>query len=93
VKGVASKRRRRPSSASLKLTHFTEMDPSFVDVSRLEQLCPHLRHISLSIPISIDTDNNSAVYVGILTGNFNMFFKSGAKVSEDLGFESYKSEY
>ena len=38
----------------LKLIHFNELDPEFVQVERLQRLCPNLAHINLSVPISIN---------------------------------------
>jgi hypothetical protein len=40
IKGIASKRKRQ---TSLKLTHFNEIDPSFMDIPRLQQLCPNIQ--------------------------------------------------
>jgi hypothetical protein len=69
IKGVASKRRRQ---MKLNLTHFNEMDPTFVDVRRLEEMCPHIQHISLSLPIIIHSnghiDANTSTCVAILDG-------------------------
>ena len=41
-------------STSLKLVHFNELDPEFVDVQKLQRLCPNIAHINLSVPISIN---------------------------------------
>ena len=38
----------------LKLVHFYEIDPAFVDVTHLSKLCPNLAHINLSVPISMN---------------------------------------
>ncbi len=37
-----------------KLTYFSEMDPSFMDVRMVQSYCPHIRHVSLSLPTSYD---------------------------------------
>lgn len=42
----------------LKLTHFSELDPAFVDVKRLQRLCPLIGHVSLSVPITINSSGN-----------------------------------
>ena len=39
---------------ALKLVHFYEIDPAFVDVNHLSKLCPNLAHINLSVPISMN---------------------------------------
>lgn len=39
---------------SLKLAHFYEIDPAFVNVNHLQKLCPNLAHINLSVPISMN---------------------------------------
>ena len=41
-------------STPLKLVHFNELDPEFVDVQKLQRLCPNIAHINLSVPISIN---------------------------------------
>jgi len=41
-------------SAPLKLTYFSEQDPSHVDVPRLSRLCPNISEVSLSVPYSIN---------------------------------------
>jgi len=38
----------------LKLAHFYEIDPAFVNVNHLQKLCPNLTHIVLSVPISMN---------------------------------------
>ncbi len=44
-----------PTSASpLRLRHFTELDPASIDVPRLQRLCPHVQHLSLTVPMSFD---------------------------------------
>jgi hypothetical protein len=48
----------------LRLTHFTERDPTFVRVDRLQRLCPHIAHISLSVPITINSCGNIDANVG-----------------------------
>jgi hypothetical protein len=66
VKGVAKKRRCMPT---LKLTHFNEMDPTFMNLRSLESICPNIRNISLSMPVSVyhdGDDNNDKVAVDIL---------------------------
>ena len=40
IKGIASKRKRQ---TILKLTHFNEIDPSFMDIPRLQLLCPNIQ--------------------------------------------------
>ena len=37
-----------------RLRYFSELDPANVDVARLRVLCPHLSHLSLSVPISFE---------------------------------------
>ena len=75
IKGVAGKRKRQ---TMLKLTQFNEMDPTFVDVRRLEELCPNLQHISLSLPIIIHSnghiDANTSTCVAILDGQKHFGF-------------------
>ena len=65
-------KKRRLSSRTLKLTHFSEMDPSFMNVKRLRDVCPNVRHVSLSMPVVIHdaSDNNdvNSVAVDILNG-------------------------
>lgn len=60
------------SKREMKLIHFTELDPEYVQVDRLAQLCPYLAHINLSVPITInpngniDTHSNGAPCIEIL---------------------------
>ena len=72
-KGVAKKRRMTSATATkLKLTHFNEMDPTFMNIRHLELICPFTRHISLSMPISVYNaidDNENVIAVDILRGN------------------------
>ncbi len=42
----------------LKLVHYYELDPEFVQVDRLQRLCPNLAHINLSVPITINPSGN-----------------------------------
>ena len=39
----------------LKLTHFCELDPNFVNVDRLQMLCPNIQHLSLSVPMTLNS--------------------------------------
>ena len=50
-----------PTNRPLRLRYFSELDPSFVDVSRLQLLCPNLQHLSLSVPISF----NGSAFVSV----------------------------
>ena len=47
-----------PKKEKLRLTYYSELDTSFVDISRLSQLCPFIVSISLSVPISINVVGN-----------------------------------
>ena len=49
----------------LKLTYFSELDPIFVNVPRLESLAPHIQHISLSVPINVNLN-------GFINSNVNL---------------------
>ena len=42
-------------SERLKLTHFCELDPHFVKIPRLQILCPNIQHISLSVPLTLNS--------------------------------------
>lgn len=43
---------------TLKLTTFCEVDPMYVNVERLVKICPHIQHISLSVPLVIGANGN-----------------------------------
>ena len=45
-------------SEKLRLTYYSELDTSFVDIPRLSLLCPFIVSISLSVPISINVVGN-----------------------------------
>ena len=45
----------------LKLTHFCELDPQFVNVKRLETRCPNIQHLSLSVPMSLSSHGDNSV--------------------------------
>lgn len=42
----------------LKLTYYSELDPTFVNIPLLQSLCPRIAHLSLSVPITINTSGN-----------------------------------
>lgn len=42
----------------LKLNYYSELDPTFVNISLLQSLCPHIAHLSLSVPITINSNGN-----------------------------------
>ena len=55
----------------LKLTYYSELDPTFVDIDSLQSLCPRIAHLSLAVPITInhsgDIDANITPCEEILT--------------------------
>ena len=55
----------------LKLTYYSELDPTFVDIESLQSLCPRIAHLSLAVPITInhsgDIDANITPCEEILT--------------------------
>lgn len=48
----------------LKLIHFNELDPGYVQVESLARLCPHIAHLNLSVPITINSSGNIDANVG-----------------------------
>ena len=46
----------------LRLTYFNEVDPDYVHIGKLAQLCPNIAHLNLSVPITINPSGLNVDY-------------------------------